>query len=97
MENYTEKDVYENGDVFYYNSKDELHRTDGPAIEYISGSRAWYINGKSHRLYGPATVYIHGRKYWQLKDKMYTKSEHNILVLFFTLEPRRINLNPMEE
>jgi len=24
----------------------ELHRKDGPAAEYINGSKFWYINGK---------------------------------------------------
>ena len=24
---------------------DELHRTDGPAVEYPSGTNKWYING----------------------------------------------------
>lgn len=29
--------------------KDCLHRTDGPAIEYIRGSKQWYLNGVPHR------------------------------------------------
>jgi hypothetical protein len=24
----------------------ELHRTDGPAVEYIDGIKSWYINGR---------------------------------------------------
>jgi hypothetical protein len=24
----------------------QLHREDGPAIEYIDGSKSWYINGE---------------------------------------------------
>jgi len=31
-----------------------VHREDGPAVVYKSGSWRWYINGKLHRLDGPA-------------------------------------------
>ena len=31
-----------------------LHRKDGPAIEYANGSKAWYLNGKRRREDGPA-------------------------------------------
>ena len=30
------------------NKQGELHRTDGPAIEYADGSKEWYLNGKRH-------------------------------------------------
>ena len=33
------------GNRFYYNSADLLHRTDGPAIEWVDGSKEWWING----------------------------------------------------
>ena len=46
-----------------------LHREGGPALEYISGSKAWYIDGKLHRIGAPAMehsdgtieYYVHGR------------------------------------
>ena len=28
----------------------ELHRTDGPAIEWADGSKTWWLNGKLHRV-----------------------------------------------
>ena len=37
--------VYTNGDKFWY-LNDELHREDGPAIEWADGSKSWYLNGK---------------------------------------------------
>ena len=45
------------------------HREDGPAIEYLDGHQAWYINGECHREGGPAIIrpdkttwwYRHGR------------------------------------
>ena len=36
--------VYKNKTVWFQN--DKLHRNDGPAVEYASGSKEWYINGK---------------------------------------------------
>ena len=38
----------------YYNSAGQLHRTDGPAVEYSNGDRVWYQNGFLHRIDGPA-------------------------------------------
>ena len=34
------------GTRWYYNSANQLHRDDGPAIEYSDGVKPWYINGK---------------------------------------------------
>jgi hypothetical protein len=45
MNNYTSKKTNENGDTFYYNDEGKLHRTDGPAIEYVNGEKYWYVNG----------------------------------------------------
>jgi len=36
------------------NKKGELHRVDGPAVEYADGSREWWLDGKLHRADGPA-------------------------------------------
>ena len=43
---------------------DNLHRKNGPAIEYPDGSRIWYQNGETHRVCGPAIVYSDGRCEW---------------------------------
>jgi len=34
--------------IIFYNSKGELHREDGPAIEYITGTKYWYLNNKNY-------------------------------------------------
>ena len=47
-------DVDEYGTRRYYNVAGRLHRDNGPAVEYASGSKAWYQNGKRHRDVGPA-------------------------------------------
>ena len=47
----------------------ELHREDGPAIEYANGTKEWWLNGEYHREDGPAIEYADGAKYWLLHGK----------------------------
>ncbi len=44
----------EQEDKVYKNADGQLHREDGPAVEYANGEQRWYINGKLHRTDGPA-------------------------------------------
>ena len=69
METYTVK-VNTNGGKFWYQD-DELHRTDGPAIEYANGNKHWYQNGKRHRTDGPAVECVNGGKLWYQDDKLH--------------------------
>ena len=55
--------VYANGDKSWC-LNGELHRIDGPAIEFASGDKIWYKNGKYHREDGPALEYTDGSKIW---------------------------------
>ena len=32
--------------IHYYNDAGQLHRDDGPAIEFDSGRKDWYYHGK---------------------------------------------------
>ncbi len=57
--------------VVYYNDKGEIHRLDGPAVEYTNGDKYWYINGKLHREDGPAVVFYNGTKWWYLNGIRY--------------------------
>ena len=50
----------------YYNHANQLHREDGPAIEYSDGAKCWYRNGKLHREDGPAVIYQNGTRKWLL-------------------------------
>ena len=50
--------------------KHNLHREDGPAIEYINGDREWWLNGKLHREDGPAIEFANGDKKWFLEGKL---------------------------
>jgi hypothetical protein len=43
--NGAECEIYENGDK-YWRLNGIFHRTDGPAIENVDGSKVWCLNGK---------------------------------------------------
>jgi len=58
----------------YYNRTEylqdgEQHRTDGPAIEWDDGSKAWWQDGKCHRTDGPAVERANGNKSWYIDGK----------------------------
>ena len=55
----------------------QLHREDGPAIEYVNGDKCWYLNGKCHREDGPAVEWADGDKWWYLNDKRLTEKQFN--------------------
>ena len=42
----------------------KLHREDGPAVEWATGSKHWYRKGKLDRADGPAVEYADGGKEW---------------------------------
>jgi hypothetical protein len=44
----------------------QLHREDGPAVEYANGDKYWHLNGKLHREDGPAIEYADGDKEWYI-------------------------------
>lgn len=54
---------------------DNLHRIDGPAVEYPSGYKKWYLNGERHREDGPAITCSDEYKAWFLNDKRLTEEE----------------------
>ncbi len=55
----------------------ELHREDGPAIEWSSGRKVWYKNNKVHREDGPAVEWGDCGEEWWINDKRYkTKEEY---------------------
>jgi 2'-5' RNA ligase len=62
-----ETDSY--GTTRWRNSAGKFHRTDGPAVEYADGSKAWYVDGKRHRTDGPAIEYADGGKLWYVDGK----------------------------
>jgi hypothetical protein len=62
------------GTVRHYKGKGNLHRADGPALEWADGSKEWYVNGKLHRADGPAVEYSDGYKAWWVNGK-FVRSE----------------------
>jgi hypothetical protein len=69
------------GDKFCYKDKamTVLHRTDGPAVEYVDGYKAWYVDDKRHRSDGPAIEYADGTKFWYVNDRRLNEKEFNAL------------------
>ena len=63
------REIDENDTVRWYNADDELHRDNGPAVEYASGTTFWLNNSKYHRNDGPAIEYADGRKFWFLNGE----------------------------
>ena len=66
----------EYGNKIWYNSNNQLHREDGPAVKGADGYKAWYLNGKLHREDGPTVEYPDGTKEWFLDNKQYTEEEY---------------------
>ena len=73
METY-QVQVYTDGTIRWYQNG-ELHRLDGPALEYADGAKEWYQNGRLHRLDGPAVEYLSGAKQWYIEGKSLTEAE----------------------
>ena len=48
-------EIGENGSRRYYNSAGQLHRMEGPAVEW-EGGRRWYQNDRLHHIDGPAVA-----------------------------------------
>ncbi len=63
------KEINQYGDVYYYNEQNQLHREDGPAVEYVNGNKCWHQNGKCHRKDGPAIEHVDGTKVWYQNGK----------------------------
>lgn len=53
------------------NDAGNLHREDGPAVEWRNGNKEWWVAGKLHRVDGPAIVWANGSKEWWLDGKLH--------------------------
>lgn len=58
----------------YYNKDNQLHREDGPAIEYNNGDESWYLNGESHREDGPARINLNGSEEWWFNGELHREN-----------------------
>jgi len=77
--------------IIYSKPSKGLPKPGDPTIEWSDGTKEWWKNNKFHRIYGPAIIAPY-RVRWYINGTNYTKSKHNRLVLFYTLEPQRIDL-----
>ncbi len=49
----------------------QLHRIDGPAVEYANGNKIWYVNNEMHREDGPAIEFANGDKEWWVNGQLH--------------------------
>lgn len=75
--------IDESGNKYYYSDRKMtiLHRLDGPAIEYATGTKAWCKNGVFHRMFGPAVESANGIKEWWISGKRLTETKYNDAML----------------
>ena len=63
--------------IEWYNEQGQLHNEHGPAVEWVSGYKFWFLNGKCHRENGPAYEGADGTKFWYLNGKYLTEEQFN--------------------
>ena len=61
----------------WYNLEGQLHREDGPAIEFADGYKVWFLNEQCHRDDGPAIEKPNGDKEWYLNGQKLTEEQFN--------------------
>ena len=55
----------------YYNSAGDLHRDEGPAVEYVDKSKQWFQDGLCHREDGPAFITARGTRKWAINVRLH--------------------------
>ena len=75
MKEYTVR-VHDGGDKEWF-INGQLHREDGPAIEYADGTKHWFLDGQLHREDGPAFEHADGYKRWYLNGLCITEEDFN--------------------
>mgnify|MGYP000359680500 CR=1 FL=1 len=63
--------IEEDGAKLYYSDREmhTHHREDGPAVEWASGDKEWWIDDQLHREDGPAVEWASGDKSWYIKGE----------------------------
>jgi hypothetical protein len=79
------------GDRLWYQNG-QLHRTNGPAIEYTDGDRYWYQNNLRHRTDGPAVEYTDGSRQWYINGVQYDLNEWLELVNYTEVQKTLMRL-----
>lgn len=55
----------------WYNKEGKQHRENGPAVEFVNGSKLWYKEGQFHREDGPALESAIGDKLWYINGQLH--------------------------
>ena len=71
QESASSPEIDADGDKYWHNANGQFHRTNGPALEYADGTKAWYVNGEQHRTDGPARVWADGTKEWYVNGEQH--------------------------
>lgn len=71
--------------IEHRNGKNQIHREDGPAVEYQNGTKMWYQNGRLHREDGPAIEWSSGQNQFYLNNIRLTEDEFNLYKFFNNL------------
>jgi hypothetical protein len=64
-------EVDEFGTRRYYNSAGDLHRDEGPAVEFVDRSEQWFQDGLCHREDGPAFITARGTRKWAINGRLH--------------------------
>jgi hypothetical protein len=81
--------ITKSGSKLWKNSTGQLHRTDGPAVEWWDGDEDWYINGKKHRINGPAIARASGENWWYENGRYLGFSDEGFWALWDRLTPEQ--------
>jgi len=61
--------IHEGMSLTFINSTGQLHKKDGPAVEYAGGRKEWWLNGRLHRENGPANINPEVIEEWWLNGR----------------------------
>ena len=62
--------------ILWFNQEGQLHREgDLPAVEYLNGYKAYYVNGKRHRDNGQPAIEWKGYKEYWVNGNFITKEQ----------------------
>lgn len=80
-----ELDVCEYSHAVYYYKKGTkiVHRENGPAVEWWSGGKAYWINGKKHRLDGPAVIRFNNEVEWWIEGERLSLEKEKLLNIWY--------------
>lgn len=59
------------GDAIWYSYPKNIHKENGPAIEFTDGAEMWYRNNLRHRVDGPAISFNNGDRMWYRHGKLH--------------------------